>query len=208
MKIIHQTRTNLLKTKEISASVEASLSMLKSKRLALVKELLSTIKPFLRSREDIRDSYSKAIDELLLSFEQEGRQFIKSIEILAKRALSVEIVDKSIWGLKYRDITTIEKIIRSPDERGYGYLFTTSHLEECIYLFEKILDSMLKIATFESKIKRISDEIIKTTRKIKILEEKILPDLKYQIKAISQFLEERERENYFRLKLKKFKKIS
>jgi V/A-type H+-transporting ATPase subunit D len=208
MKIIHQTRTNLLKTKEISASVEASLSMLKSKRLALVKELLSTIKPFLRSREDIRDSYSKAIDELLLSFEQEGRQFIKSIEILAKRALSVEIVDKNIWGLKYRDITTIEKIIRSPDERGYGYLFTTSHLEECIYLFEKILDSMLKIATFESKIKRISDEIIKTTRKIKILEEKILPDLKYQIKAISQFLEERERENYFRLKLKKFKKIS
>lgn len=199
--IVYPTRTNLLQIKERKSSVQESLKILKAKRQALIGEFMKTIRPYLRSKEEIRSIYKKAIKELFLSISFEGEDFLRSLVISPKRYLSVEIINRKLWGLKYRDVIINEEILRDPDERQYGYLFTTPHLEECIHLFEKIVDSMLKIATFESKLKRISEEIIKTTRKIKILEEKRLPQLEKEIRYITQYLEEREREDYYRLKI-------
>ena len=62
---------------------------------------------------------------------------------------------------------------------------------------------MLEIAAFENKLKRLADEITRITRKIKVLEERVLIELKHQIKTITQYIGERDRESYYRLK--KFK---
>jgi len=58
-------------------------------------------------------------------------------------------------GLKYKDIFSHDVPVRQPDKRGYDYLSTTPHLEECIKLFEKILETMIGIAAYESKLKRL-----------------------------------------------------
>lgn len=198
--IIHPTRTNLLLLKDKAQSVTNSIGILKARRQALIKEFLNTTLPFLRSREDIRRSYGKAIDELALSLGHEGKDCIESIIAITKREMGVEITERSIWGLKYRDVIVHEAPVRSPEERGYDYLSTTPHLDECIYQFEKIVESMLEIATFESKLKRLGNEILRITRRIRVLEERIQPDLRFQIKTISQYIGEREREAYYRLK--------
>ncbi len=206
--MIHPTRTNLLLLKDNALSVTNSIGILKARRQALIREFLSTTLPFLRSREDIRNTYGKAIEELALSLGHEGRNNIESITLVTKRDMGVEITERSIWGLKYRDVIAQESSVRGTDERGYDYLSTTPHLEECIYSFEKILESMLNIATFESKLKRLGAEILKTTRKIRVLEERVLPDLKHQIKTISQYIGEREREAYYRLKIFKSRSLA
>jgi len=206
--MIHPTRTNLLLLKDKAMSVTNSIGILKARRQALIREFLSTTLPFLRSREDIRNIYGKAIEELALSLGHEGRNNIESITLVTKRDISVEITERSIWGLKYRDVIVQESSVRRPDERGYNYLSTTPHLEECSYSFERILESMFNIATFESKLKRLGAEILKTTRKIRVLEERILPDLKHQIKTISQYIGEREREAYYRLKMFKNRSLA
>ncbi len=59
---------------------------------------------------------------------------------------------------------------------------------------------MLHIAEYESKLKRLGEEILRTTRRIKVLEEMVLPDLKVQIRSIAQYISERERESFYRLK--------
>lgn len=198
--MIHPTRTNLLLFKEKAESVSGSVGILKARRQALIREFLNTTRPFLRSREDIRKTYGKAIEELRLSLGHEGRDNIESITLVTKRDIGVEIAEKSIWGLKYRDVVAHETPVRRPYERGYDYVSTTPHLEECIYRFEKILESMLELANFESKLKRLGAEIMMTTRKIRVLEERVLPDLKHQIHTIEQYISEREREAYYRLK--------
>ena len=203
--IIHPTRTNLLLLKEKARSVLNSIGILKARRQALIREFLNTTAPFLRSRENIRKTYGKALDELALSLGYEGESTIESITHATARDIRVDIVEKSIWGLKYKDIDTHEKPVREPDERGYDFLSTTPHVEEGIYLFEKTLESMLELAAFENKLKKLGDEILKITRKTKVLEERILPGLKYQIKTIAQYIGEREREAYYRLK--KFKEL-
>jgi V/A-type H+-transporting ATPase subunit D len=203
--IIHHTRTNLLLLKEKSSSVVNSIGILKARRQALIQEFLKTTEPFLRTRKDIVETYGNALDELALGLGCMGKGGIESITYPTERNINVDITEKSIWGLKYKDVAVNEPPVREPDKRGYDITSTSAHVEEGIYRFEKVLESMLDIAAFESKLKRLSDEIIRITRKIKVLEERILPDLKYEIRTIAQYISERERETYYRLK--KFKKL-
>lgn len=201
--MIHPTRTNLLLLKEKAGSVVSSIGILKARRQALIHEFLSTTRPFIRSRETVRKMYGAAVDELSLSLGREGKSSIDSMACVTLNEVGVEVVDRSIWGLRYRDILVSGSPVREPGGRGYDLLSTTPHIEECIYLFEKILGSMIEIAAFENKLKRLADEILKIMRKIRVLEEKVLPELKHQVRAISQYISEREREDHFRLK--KFK---
>jgi V/A-type H+-transporting ATPase subunit D len=202
--MIHPTRTNLLLLKEKAQSINNSIGILRARRQALIREFLAATVPFLRSRGDIRRAYGKAMGELKLSLGHEGREGIETLSLISKREIGIEMTERSIWGLRYRDVVMHDSPVRKPDERNYDYLSTTPHLEECIHLFEKIVESMIEISAFESKLKRLGGEIVKTTRRIRVLEERILPDLWHQIKTIAQYIGERERETYYRLK--RFKK--
>ena len=198
--MIHPTRTNLLLLKEKSRSVVNSIGILKARKQALIKEFLAATLPFLRSREDIRESYGKALRELALSLGHEGRENIESIIIATERDFGVDVIEKSIWGLRYKDILFHDVPLRDPDKRGYDEFATTPHLEEGTALFEKLLESMLHLAQYESKLKRLGDEIMRTTRRVKVLEEMVLPGLKHQVRTITQYIGERERESFYRLK--------
>lgn len=198
--MIHPTRTNLLLLKDKARSVINSIGILKARKQALIKEFLAATVPFLRSREDIRDSYGKALRELALAIGRDGKDAVASIVKATERDFKIDVVEKSIWGLHYKDIVFHDAPVRDPDKRGYDEYATTPHLEECMELFEKLLESMLRIAEYESKLKRLGEEILRTTRRIKVLEEVVLPGLKVQIKAITQYIGERERESFYRLK--------
>jgi len=206
--MIHPTRTNLLLIREKALSVVNSIRILKARKQALTREFLDTTRPFLRSREDIRARYGKALAELALSLGHEGREGIESIAMAAARDFRIDITEKGIWGLKYKEVIAHDMPVRDPTERGYDYLSTTPHLEECMHQFEKILESMIDIAAFEGKLKRLGDEIIKTTRRVRVLEERVLPGLNLQVRAIAQHIGEREREAFCRLKRYKSGKFS
>jgi hypothetical protein len=75
---------------------------------------------------------------------------------------------------------------------------TTPYLDESIHAFEAILETMLEIAAFESKLKMLGEEILRVTRRTRALEERVLPRLAGQIKTIVRYLGEREREAYYR----------
>jgi V/A-type H+/Na+-transporting ATPase subunit D len=205
--MIHPTRTNLLLIREKALSISNSIRILKARKQALTREFLDTTKPFLRSREDIRARYGKALEGLAVSLGHEGREGIESIALAAARDFRIDITEKSIWGLKYREVISHDMPVRDPEERGYDYLSTTPHLEECMEEFEKILESMIGLAAFEGKLKRLGEEILKTTRRLRVLEERILPGLAVEIRGISQHIGEREREAYCRLKHFKDKRI-
>ncbi|HEX9873170.1 MAG TPA: V-type ATP synthase subunit D [Deferrimonas sp.] len=203
--MIHPTRTNLLLLKEKARSVVGSVGILKARRLALIREFLATSAPFQRSREEIRTAYARAIAEMHLSLGLEGEDFIESLAGVTGRDLGVEIREQSIMGLRYREVLAGAEPVRSPEERGYDYRLTTPHLEESLHFFETIIEEMLEIAAYESKLKRLGDEIIRVTRRIRVLEERILPGLHQNIKEIGHYLGERERESHYRLK--RFKEL-
>jgi V/A-type H+-transporting ATPase subunit D len=198
--MIHPTRTNLLMLRDKAKSVINSMRILRARKQALIKEFLEATRPFLRSRSEIKNLYGQAIQELALSLGHEGKDGIESIVAVAARDFKVEISEKSIWGLKYKEVVASEPAVREPGRRGYDYLATTPHLDKVMYLFEKILETMIEMAAFESKLKRLGEEIIKMSRRIRVLEERVLPEFRSQIKMISDHIGEREREAFCGLK--------
>ena len=198
--MIHPTRTNLLLLKEKSRSVQNSTGILKARRQALIRELLATSAPFLASRDTVQTAYGQAIRELAVSSGIEGEPFLASIEAVAEQDTGLEIREKSVMGLRYREVTVRESPLRQLGERGYDERGTTPRLEETLHHFEQVLASMLEIAAFESKLKRLAAEVLRVTRRIRVLEERVMPELARQVRTIAQFLGEREREASFRLR--------
>jgi V/A-type H+/Na+-transporting ATPase subunit D len=198
--MIHPTRTNLLLLKEKSRSVQNSNGILKARRQALIKELLAASTPFLSSRDAVRIAYGQAVRELAVSLAIEGDDMLDSIAAVAERDMGLEVSERSVMGLRYREVSVRESPMRPVDGRGYDYRITTPRLEEGLHHFEQILQDMLEIAAYESRLKRLGQEVVRVTRRIRVLEERILPELQRQVKTIAQFLGERERESSFRLK--------
>ncbi len=66
--------------------------------------------------------------------------------------------------------------------------------------FEEIIDVIIESADIETRLKRLGEELRKTNRRVNALENVVIPDLSEQIKFINMSLEERAREDIFRLK--------
>jgi len=198
--MIHPTRTNLLLLRERAASVTDSVAILKARRHALIRRFLEAVQPIVRSRDAIRSDYGRALAELRLATGHEGDAWVEGLAATGARPVGVEVAERIVFGLRYREFVPYGPFERSPAERDYDYTLTTPHLEEAIHGFEKVLASMLEIAAYESRLKILGEEIIGVTRRIRVLEERVLPRLRAQVRAIAQYLAERERESHFRLK--------
>jgi len=203
--MIHPTRTRLLQLKARAASLGDSIAILRARRQALIGELLNTARPFLRYREALRRDYRRAIDELIFSRGIEGEEFVDSLVAIREGKINVEVADRNLLGVRYFELTAADSPRRSLDERGYDYSVTTPHLEEAFHLFEQVVAAMLENAALESRLKKLGEEIGRVTRRTRVLEQRILPRVREEIRAILQYLGEREREDYFRLK--KFKRL-
>lgn len=203
--MIQATRSNLLLLRERRRAVVNCTGILKGRRQALIKKFLEIGRPLLASREETRDRYSRGIEELQTSLGLEGEDYIASLALISERHLGVELVDMNILGLHFRDIHQVESVSRSLEERDYDYPATTGHLDEALQLFEIIIEEMLAMARYEGMFRRLGEELLRITRRIRVLEERVLPELHAEIREISHYLNEREREAYYRLKL--FKKL-
>jgi V/A-type H+-transporting ATPase subunit D len=198
--MIHPTRSDLLQLKQKDASIVNSVAILKARRQALIRSFLDSLRPFIRSRDGIRDDYARALTEIHLSEGHDGMPAIESAAATAARDVGVTVEQRNVLGVHYRDLTIYGPLVRSPAERNYGYTLTSPHLEESIYRFESIVGSLLEIAAFESKIKMLGRQITRVTRTTRVLEERVLPALRAEIRTILAYIAERERETNFRLR--------
>ncbi len=204
--MIQATRTNLLLLKDRRQAVVNCTGILKGRRQALIKKFLEIGRPLLASREETRQRYAKAIEELQTSLGLEGRDYIASLALISQRHMGVELVNMNILGLRYRDLKEVESASRSLVDRDYDYPSVTPHLDEAMQLFEMIVEEMLAMARYEGMFRRLGEELLRITRRIRVLEERVLPGLQQDIREISHYLAEREREAYYRLKL--FKRLT
>jgi V/A-type H+-transporting ATPase subunit D len=198
--MIQPTRTNLLLLRDRLRAVVNCTTILKGRRQALIKEFLKITRPLIQSREELSRAYARAIDTLHVSKAREGRPAVEALAAANRREIAVEVAEGNLLGLRFRDLTMHETVARSFDERPYDMLGSSPWLDEAIEEFEGIVEEMLALANFEGKFRRLAEELVRLTRRIRILEERIAPQLQKDIHGMAQYLAERERETYFRLK--------
>jgi V/A-type H+-transporting ATPase subunit D len=90
--------------------------------------------------------------------------------------------------------------VREPASREYSLMSTSARTDETIMSFEGALEDIIRVAPKLHKLGRLAEEIRKTTRRVNALEQRLLPTLKQQVRYIMGVLDQREREDIFRLK--------
>ena len=106
---------------------------------------------------------------------------------------------KNIMGVP---VPVIEKkrVSKNILERGYGIITTSARIDETAERYEVELDLLIKLAEIETAMRRLGSEIQMNRRRVNALEQILIPELKGQAKYIKNAIEEREREDLFRLR--------
>lgn len=203
--MMQPTRTNLLLLRDRLRAVHNCISILKGRRQALIKEFLQVTRPLLQSRDEISRDYASALFALQVAAAREGDAAMSSLVAVNRREIAVDVEERNLLGLRYRDVVSHETVTREFNERPFDVVGPTPWLDEAIARFETIVEALLELASYEGKFRRLAEELIRMTRRIRVLEERVVPKLGGEIRGMAQFLAERERESYFRLK--RFKQV-
>ncbi len=197
---LQPTRTNLLLLKERLRVVGSCTAILKGRRQALIRELLQVTRPLMQSRDEVSRAYARAQAGLQTSLAFEGGEALHGLAAASRRDLAIEVAERNLLGLRYREVAIHESVARNFIERPYDPWGSTPWLEETVAEFEGIIEEMLALASYEGKFRRLAEALVRLTRRIRVLEERVTPALFAEIHSMTQYLAERERETLFRLK--------
>jgi V/A-type H+-transporting ATPase subunit D len=178
--------------------------LLKSKRDALLREFLDLTDTVLSTRNELEVRCREGTNTLTIARSREGVESLRSAAFASRRTLPLEITERRVWGIPVPQITS-RSLVRSPEARGYSLPRTGVLVDETAAAFEKILHQALLSAMEEVRLRRIGEEIRKTNRRVNALEQLLLPSLSREIEGIRRILEERAREDVYRLKKLKAK---
>jgi vacuolar-type H+-ATPase subunit D/Vma8 len=114
------------------------------------------------------------------------------------REIPIELRPSQVWGITVSEIVERAVIRRTLDARGTAPGFAGPAAAEAANEFETLLTLLLESAPEEMVIRRLGDELARTSRQLNMLEHRLAPAIRRQVLAIRQVLEEREREERLR----------
>jgi len=199
MEQVKPTRMELMKKKAQIKLAEQGRDLLREKMDALIQEFFKILTTVSNSREEL-EQVSRAADlALMIAQSVDDPVALKSASFATRKSITVDISGKNIMGVP---VPVIEKkrVSKSMLERGYGIISTSSRIDETAERFEAELDLLIDLAETETAMRRLGAEIQRNRRRVNALEQILIPELKNQAKYIKNAIEEREREDLFRLK--------
>ena len=204
MEQVHPTRMELIKKNSQIKLAEQGRDLLREKMDALIQEFFNIMVSVSKSREELDIAAIAAQRSLSVAEAVDDLVALKSVSFATKRALTIDIRGKNIMGVP---VPLVERktVSKSVLERGYSIIGTSGRIDEAAERYETELDLIIGLAETETSLRRLGDEIQMNRRRVNALEQVLIPELKSQAKYIKVAIEEREREDLFRLK--KVKKL-
>lgn len=200
MEEVRPTRSELLERKQQISLAQQGMDLLKQKRDALLIEFMSVMDETLRLSTTLQKTVSEAQYSLAIAKSVDGNVSVRSAAVATKGAITVDMTGTKIMGVSIPVVTKGESPVRSSFTRGYSITGVSSRIDETADKFERILDVIIEYADIETRLKRLGEEIQKTNRRVNALEQITVPALKEQVAYIQMTLDERAREDLFRLK--------
>ena len=200
MEEVRPTRSELLERKQQITLAEQGMELLKQKRDALLIEFMSVMDETLRLSNDLQRTTNEAQYSLAIAKAVDGTVSVRSAAFATRGEVTIDMTGTKIMGIAVPVVTKGESPLRTSFTRGYAITGVSSRIDETADKFERILDVIIEYADIETRLKRLGEEIQKTNRRVNALEQITVPQLKEQVSYIRQALDERAREELFRLK--------
>ena len=198
------TREQFLSLRRRYEVIGKGLELLKSKREALMKEFFSMVDESIRMRDELTAMLGAAYRGLERARAINGAA-VESFAFGARRTVSLNIRARNVWGVLIPEIEDV-KLARTLDAMDVSPVGENSGVIDTARRFEAASELIVRIASREIRLTAIGEVIRADSRKINAINEVILPSIKNRVKFIERVLEEREREEIFRLKRNKARK--
>jgi len=189
-----------MKAKKDLALSRLGYELMSRKRNILIRELMELVDSANEIRFEIEETYKKAYSAL-----QEANVRLGLIETFAKAVPveeSLSVSYRSVMGVEI-PMVSIEPVM---PVAPYGFYDTNAELDEAYILFSRVKVMTAKLAEVENGIYRLAVAIKKTQKRANALKNILIPKFTGISKYISDSLEEKEREEFSRLKVIKTRK--
>lgn len=197
---VFPTKANLISTRKSLDLAKLGFDLLDRKRNILVREMMQLIDEAHEIQENIDSTYAKAYEALQRANVMLGMcsEFAQATPI----DNSLEIDFRSVMGVELPKASIREE---QPDIY-YGMDSTNSLLDEAYLRFIEVKRMTVKLAEVETSVYRLADAVKKTQKRANALNNIMIPQFENTIKYITESLEEKEREDFSRLKVIKKQK--
>ncbi len=190
---VKPTKGFLMDMKRRIGFIERGTEFLKLKRDQLAKELTTSLDVLRGRRKVLMDILQEAYAAVTAAYLSLGPMEVQSQTRSIKSSLELEVLPRAVMGVRYPFV----KIGEKPQVTAELDI-TLSVASDKVY---EILDDIIRLAEFETRVERIADELGKTNRKVNALENIIIPEYKQIIKFIEDKLDEESLEELVRMKL-------
>lgn len=197
---VKPTRSEELRLKERIELAENGHEILEKKRDGLIHEFMEIIDDAQEVNQELADLYSQAKLKMMLAKIYDGEDTVKANAMAVEQNPKISLEAQNIMGVKVPEIESENKIQRRILDREYGISSTTSRIDSTADKYEELLEQIVDAAETQTKILKLLDEIEKTKRRVNALEHKTIPEMKESQENVSQVLQERAREETFRMK--------
>ncbi len=202
---VPQTRISLLRAVRRLERVRKAAELLRRKREALVTEFFRHARPVAEARAVIAGQSHAAYDALVPAFSVHGEAGLRAMT-WPVRDPRVDIRPDKVGGIPTSEIVAALPTRRTLGARGTAPDLTGTSAATAASEFEEMAQLLLESAPREIMIRRLAEELARTSRQVNILEKRTAPSLEGEIGFIQRTLDEREREEHVRLRLLQTKK--
>lgn len=193
------TKGNLNAAKRSRALADNGYELMDRKRNILIREIMELMDEAEDLQERIDSTFSEAYASMRLAEISMGGS--------AQSGANAVPIDDS-FSIRFRSVMGVELPVVSaePEEPSgppYGLAFTSSDLDDAYFKFAEVKELIRELAETENCIYRLAYAIKKAQKRANALQNIVIPGLNAEISRISDALEEKEREEFVRLKVVK-----
>ncbi len=198
------TKGNLIQAKNSLALSRQGFELMDKKRNILIRELMELIDQAKDIQSQIDVTFRTAYEALQKANMILGINFIQQISFTVPVENSIRVKTRSVMG------TEIPLVEAEPTSNvpTYAYYSTKAVLDEAKEDFEKVKELTIRLSMIENAAYRLAVSIKKTQKRANALKNITIPKYEQLTKDIGDALEEREREEFTRLKVIKRMKSS
>jgi V/A-type H+-transporting ATPase subunit D len=189
----------LLRLKNRMRLAERGHNLLKEKRDSLIMEFFNSIEEIKKTREEVEVALASAFSALTKTKMVMGPAEVVEFANASKVQADLRISTRSMMGV----VVPVLSVEQHIPELPYSLPDSSVQLDVMSAKFNEAMKSVVRLAEIDSTVKRLAIEIERTKRRVSALETIVIPRLDATARYVKQALEEREREDFFRLKFLK-----
>jgi V/A-type H+/Na+-transporting ATPase subunit D len=194
---VSPTRINLIQTKRTLGLAESGRDILERKRDILLRELRHSIYDAERAREELNEALLKAYGSLQQANLARGSETVDSAALGSSLEANFLLDFRSVMGVT---VPIVEFQGESNVKPDYGFGSTSVELDKAFGEFHGVLEFVAELARAEGITYQIARDVGRTQRRVNALNHVLIPLYRATVKRIELVLEEKDREEFVRMK--------